>query len=109
MLASNISNIDWELVGKAFPNLTTAKKWRVMEHAACHFVCGKMMQIWQFQDHAECPHCSEQQEDPPHILNFAAPLAALHWKKALTVLEVWMTANHAIPDLHRVFLKCLEE
>jgi hypothetical protein len=29
MSASNISTIDWELIGKAFTNLTTAKKRRV--------------------------------------------------------------------------------
>jgi hypothetical protein len=29
MLGSNILNIDWELVGMAFTNLTTAKKLEV--------------------------------------------------------------------------------
>jgi hypothetical protein len=41
MIASNIANIDWELVGKAFEILPTAKKRRVTkylaEHAAGHF------------------------------------------------------------------------
>jgi hypothetical protein len=45
MSASNISTIDWELIGKAFTNLTTAKKRRVTKHAFGHFGCGKMMQI----------------------------------------------------------------
>jgi hypothetical protein len=45
MSVSNISTIDWELIGKAFTNLTTAKKRRVTKHAFGHFGCGKMMQI----------------------------------------------------------------
>jgi hypothetical protein len=88
MSASNISTIDWELISKAFTNLTTAKKRRVAKHASGHFGSGKMMQIWKFQDHAECPRCPEQDEDPPHILNCPAPSATLRWEKALTVLEV---------------------
>jgi hypothetical protein len=45
MLASNISNIDRKLVGKAFKNLLTAKQRQVNKHTAGHFGCGKMMQI----------------------------------------------------------------
>ena len=41
MSASNISTIDWELIGKAFTNLTTAKKCWVTKHASGHFGCGK--------------------------------------------------------------------
>jgi hypothetical protein len=82
MTASNISTIDWELIGKAFTNLTTAKKRRVTKHASGHFGCGKIMQIWTFQDHAECPRCPGQYEDPPH-----SPLGYALWEKALTVLE----------------------
>jgi hypothetical protein len=109
MAASNISTIDWELIGKAFTNLTTAKKRRVTKHASGHFGCGKMMQIWKFQDHAECPRCPEQDEDSPHILNCPAPSATLRWEKALTVWEVWMTAHPTMPDLTAALLRCLHE
>jgi hypothetical protein len=34
MSASIISTIDWELIGKAFTNLTTAKKCWVTKHAS---------------------------------------------------------------------------
>jgi hypothetical protein len=109
MSASNISTIDWELIGKAFTNLTTAKKRRITKHTSRHFGCGKMIQIWKFQDHAECPRCPEQDEDPPHILKCPAPSATLRWEKALTVLEVWMTAHHTMPELTTAILRCLEE
>jgi hypothetical protein len=109
MSASNISTIDWELIGKAFTNLTTAKKCRVTKHASGHFGCGKMMQIWKVQDHAECPRCPKQDEDPPHILNCPSLSATLHWEKALTVLEVWMTAHHTMPELMTALLRCLHE
>jgi hypothetical protein len=109
MSASNISTIDWELIGKAFTNLTTAKKRRVTKHASGHFGCGRMMQIWQLQDHAECHRCPEQDEDPPHILNCPAPSATLRWEKALTVLEVWMTAHHTMPELMTALLRCLHK
>jgi hypothetical protein len=109
MSASNISTIDWELIGKAFTNLTTAKKRRVTKHASGHFGCGKMMQIWKFQDHAECPRYPEQDEDPAHILSCPAPSATLRWEKALTVLEVWMTAQHTMPELTAALLRCLHK
>jgi hypothetical protein len=95
MLASNISNNDRELVGKAFKNLTTDKQRRVTKHAAGHFGCGKMMQIWKFQDHTECLRCPEhEQEDPIHIQSCPAPLAMRRWEKALTVLA---TIREVIP------------
>ena len=107
MSASNISIIDWELVGKASKNLTIAKQRRVTKYAAGHFGCGKMMQIWKFQDHAECPRCPEQHEDPTHILLCPAPSATLRWDKALTALETWMTVHHTMPELQTDILKCL--
>jgi hypothetical protein len=74
-----------------------------------HFGCGKMVQIWKFQEYAECPLCPEQDEDPPHILNCPAPSATLRWEKALTVLEVWMTAHHTMPELTTALLRCLHK
>jgi hypothetical protein len=109
MTADAITKIDWTLVGKAFKNLTTAKKRRVTKHAAGHFGCGKMMHIWQFQDHAECPRCPEPLEDPPHILTCPAPSAHLCWTTALTGLEGWMTKQHTMPELQSALLKCLHE
>jgi hypothetical protein len=67
------------------------------------------MQIWKFQDHVECPRCPEQHEDPPHILNCPAPSATLHWEKALTALEVWMTAHHTMPELTTAILRYLHK
>jgi hypothetical protein len=96
VLANNIFDIDLELIRKVFTNLTTAKKFRVTKHAAGHSACGKMMKIWQFQDHAECPRSPEQYEELPHILDCLAPLSTLCWEKALTVPEVWMMAHHTI-------------
>ena len=109
MTADAITKIDWNLVGKAFKNLTTAKKRRVTKHAAGHLRCGKMMHIWQFQDHAECPRCPEPLEDPSHILKCPAPSAQLSWTTALTDLERWMTKQHTMPELQSAVLKCLHE
>ena len=109
MSDSNIQNIDWELVGKAFKNLTFGKQRRVTKHAAGHFSCGKMMKIWQFQDHTECPRCPEQYEEPMHILNCPAPSATLHWETALTRLEVWMSTHYSMPAAQTAILRCLRE
>ena len=109
MTTDDISNIDWDLVGKAFTTLTSNLQWRVTKHAAGHFGCGKMMQIWKFQDHAECPRCSDPYETPTHILTCPAPSANRRWETALTVLEEWMTKNHTMPALQMVLLRCLRD
>ena len=58
---------------------------------------------------SECPRCPEQHEDPPHISNCPAPSATLRWEKALTALDVWMTAHHTMPELTTAILRCLHE
>ena len=109
MSTDDISNIHWDLVGKAFTTLTSNLQRRVTKHAAGHFGCGKMMQIWKFQDHAECPHCPDPYETPTHILTCPAPSATRCWNKALTALAEWMTKHHTMPALQLVLLRCLRD
>ena len=109
MSADNISNIDWELVGQVFRTLTNARQRRVTKHTAGHFGCGKMMQIWQFQDHAECPRCPEMHETPMHILTCPSPSATQRWDQSLLALEVWMTEHHTTPEVQTTILTCLRE
>jgi hypothetical protein len=104
---SDIPNIDWALINDAFKSLTTPKKRRTTKHAAGHFGCGKNMKLWCFQDHAECPRCPEQNEDPPHILCCPVPSACSSWITALAKLKSWMTKSHTMPKLTKAILRSL--
>jgi hypothetical protein len=105
--SEDIPNIDWNLIGAAFKSLTTAKKRRVTKHTAGHFACGKMMKIWKFQDHAQCPRCPETREDPQHILHCPAPSAQVCWNTALLNLQGWMTQTHTMPELSAAIIHSL--
>jgi hypothetical protein len=68
-----IRGVDWEVCGDVFKKLTISKQWRVTKHASGHMACGKMMKIWSFQDHEECPQCPEVKETPLSRTRISGP------------------------------------
>jgi ribonuclease HI len=61
-------SVDWAICGTAFKKLPIPKQRRVTKHCSGHMACRRMMKLWKFQDHEECPRCPEQRETPLHVL-----------------------------------------
>ena len=104
-----ICTVDWELCGAAFTRLTISKQRRVTKHASGHMGCGKMMKIWGFQDHEECPRCSVAQEDPVHILACPALSTSVIWNTSLVKLQTWMESTKTMPALQEAILMRLRQ
>jgi hypothetical protein len=62
--------------------------------------CRKIMKLWGFQDHEECPSCPETKEETLHILECPPPSTMMMtWSKCLTKLQMWMETMNAMPEL----------
>jgi hypothetical protein len=104
-----IRGVDWELCGSAFKKLTISKQRRVTKHASGHMACGKMMKIWSFQDHEECPRCAEVKETPLHVLECGAMSTKVIWSKSMTKLQTWMESTNTMPELQTALITRLRQ
>jgi hypothetical protein len=104
-----IRGVDWELCGSAFKKLTISKQRRVTKHASGHMACGKMMKIWSFQDHEECPRCAEVKETPLHVLDCGAMSTKVIWSKSMTKLQTWMESTNTMPELQTALITRLRQ
>lgn len=104
-----IREIDWDLCGAAFRKLTIPQQRRVTKHASGHFACGRMMKLWQFQDHEECPRCPEPREDAQHVLSCPAPSTNLVWERSMTKLQLWMESATTMPELQVALITRLRQ
>ena len=100
-------SIDWDACGEAIQSLSFPKRRRIVKHACGHFGIGKMMLLWKFQDHDECPLCN-QRETPEHVLQCKDQRALDTWKLALTKLETWMEKNYTNPALSTAIITRLK-
>jgi hypothetical protein len=104
-----IRDVDWAVCGAAFKSLTISQQRKVTKHAAGHMACGKMMKLWSFQDHEECPRCPAVQETPRHVLACPAPSTSVIWSKSLTKLQSWMESTHTMPELQTAVITRLRQ
>jgi len=81
------NKIDWISIGRAMMELPINCRCWVSKYISGHLAMGKNMQRWQFRSSAQCPRCSEQQEDKYHIMACPAPMARERWEKSLKALE----------------------
>jgi ribonuclease HI len=104
-----IRSIDWAVCGEAYRQLRFPQQRRVSKQATGHMAVGKMMQIWSFQETAECPRCQAPTERASHVLTCRDPRADAVWKMALTKLERWMTSQRTMPQLQTAILNGLSQ
>ena len=104
-----IRRIDWELCGKAFANLTIPKQRRVSKQATGLMACGRMMKLWGFQDHSECPRCPETNETAQHVLSCPAPTTTLPWERSMMQLQLWMETTNTMPELREAIITRLRQ
>ena len=104
-----IRRIDWKLCGEAFSKLTIPKQRRVTKHASGLMACGRMMKLWGFQDHEECPRCPEPREVAQHVLSCPAPSTPLIWEKSMSNLRMWMESTNTMPELQDAIITRLRQ
>jgi hypothetical protein len=102
-------SVDWAICGAAFKKLPIPKQRRVTKHCSGHMACGRMMKLWKFQDHEECPRCPEQRETPLHVLECPAPSTTMTWERSVTKLQVWMELTHTMPELQTAIVTRLRQ
>jgi hypothetical protein len=104
-----IRDVDWDLCGAAFSRLTISKQRRVTKHASGHMACGKMMKLWGFQEHEDCPRCPVGQENPLHVLLCPALSTSIIWNTTLSKLQTWMTSASTMPALQDAIITRLRQ
>ena len=104
-----IRGIDWELCGEAFTKLTIPKQRRVTKQATGLMSCGRMMKLWDFQDHSECPRCPEINETAQHILSCPAPTTTLVWERSMMSLQLSMETTNTMPELREAIITQLRQ
>jgi hypothetical protein len=104
-----IRRIDWKLCGEAFSKLTIPKQRRVTKHASGLMACGRMMKLWGFQDHEECPRCPETREVAQHVLSCPAPSTTPIWEKSMSNLRMWMESTNTMPELQDAIITRLRQ
>jgi hypothetical protein len=101
-----IHSIDWEACETAIKRLGINRSLWIPKWLAGYAPVGKVMQRYKFQDHAECPRCSEF-EDTKHVLKCQAPSAINQWKSSLAKLDRWMVKAATMPALRSAILNRL--
>jgi hypothetical protein len=102
-----IYSIDWESCEQAIKRLGLNKSLWVPKWLAGYAPVGKVMQRYQFQDHAECPRCSAF-EDTLHVLQCPAPRARAQWEASVDKLEAWLIKSATMPALRNAILNRLQ-
>jgi hypothetical protein len=65
------------------------------------------MQRYKFQEHAECPRCSEF-EDTTHVVRCQAPSALKKWNSSLAKLDEWLSKSSTMPALRSAIINRLK-
>ena len=99
----DILTIDWDACGEAIRSLSFPKRRRIVKHATGHFGIGKMLRLWDQQDHEECPLC-QQRETADHVLRCKDQRAMSMWSTSLQKLETWMEKKYTNPDVSQAIL-----
>jgi hypothetical protein len=102
-----IHSIDWEASENAIKRLGLNRSLWIPKWLAGYAPVGKVMQRYKFQDHAECPRCS-QFEDTAHVLQCQAPRAINQWKSSLAKLDTWMAKSTTMPALRSAIINRLQ-
>jgi hypothetical protein len=101
-----IRSIDWAAGRQAIKQLGLHKSLWIPKWLAGFAPVGKVLQRNQFQDHAECPRCSNF-EDTKHVLLCPAPNAQRQWDATLVTLDEWLKKALTLPDLQKAILSRL--
>jgi hypothetical protein len=101
-----ISSIDWEAGAQAIKLLGLNRSLWVPKWLAGFAPVGKVQQRNWFQDHAECPQCSNF-KDTAHVMLCSAPQAQRQWELSITSLDQWLTKVLTLPDLQKAIITCL--
>ncbi len=102
-----IHSIDWEASENAIKRLGLNRSLWIPKWLAGYAPVGKVMQRYNFQDHAECPRCS-QFEDTAHVLQCQAPRDINQWKSSLAKLDTWMAKSTTMPALRSTIINRLQ-
>ena len=69
---------------------------------------GKWLGRWKWQDHADCPHCGQLDEDVQHVLLCNEIPAITLWEDSLLNLEQWFDQNDGDPEKKLMICQSLQ-
>jgi hypothetical protein len=102
-----IRSIDWEAGKEAIKKLGLNRSIWIPKWLGGFAAVGKVQQRNNFQDHAECPRCSEF-ETTEHVTLCQAPNAQREWDASMAALQVWLTKALTMPDIQKAILSRLQ-
>ena len=97
---------DWEASESACKQLGLNRALWIPKWLVGFAPVGKVLQWYQFQDHAECPRCTEF-EDTDHIVLCKAPRATTQWEASISSLERWLKKSLTMPDIQKAIMSRL--
>ena len=101
-----IHSIDWEASESASKRLGLNRSLWIPKWLAGFAPVGKVLQRYKFQEHTECPRCTEF-EDTNHIVTCKAPRATIQWEASISNLEQWLNKAYTMPDIRKAIVSRL--
>ena len=84
---------------KSFKSLTTSTTRWLSKFSTGFCRVGKMLKIYKYQTHSNCPRCNQPKESTAHILQCKEALACELWDKSIDKLYDWALKQDLSPDL----------
>ena len=101
--------VDWDLQGRCFDSAPLGFQVWLSKHASGWCGVGRMLKIYGFQDHSECPRCSQPEETTKHVVCCPSPDATATWTTLLDTLRQWMRQQQTPHTLATAILQRLTE
>ena len=89
-LEHTVNQTDWDLRNKSLANLNTGEQRWWSKHTTGFCGVGSMLVKYKFQQHDNCPRCSQPYETTSHLLQCKGFGVDLLWQDEIKKLKDWM-------------------
>jgi hypothetical protein len=101
--------VDWDLQGSCFDSVPLGFQVWLSKHATGWCGVGRMLKIYGFQDHSDCPRCSQPEETTQHVVCCWSQAATATWSTLIDTLQQWLRQQQTPHLMVRALLQRLTE